>query len=323
MNLNESRKLTRKLDFKNFSNYSIYPVFLLVVAMFCLSLNHVIGRGVHEEVPPIGLGFWRWLIAGLVFLPLIWKRRKTSFPIMKSSFKKLFLLAVLLTASSTSVLVALHFTSATNAALINATQPTITVCLAWLFLKQSIQFKQKVGIFLAFFGVIVMLSKGDLSSFLDMSLNAGDLIVICAMFGLATYSIKLRIVPEELTSIEVLFAILILGSIALFPIYLLETILYKPVPLSLNAFSSILAMAIFVIALGMLCWNIGIQLLGPSISSVFLNLIPVFGASLAIVFLGEQYYFYHFFCLLLVGVGMLLVLSEQIMGSKKTSVEEK
>lgn len=298
--------------FHTFRQQRIYPVVLLVIAMLCLSLNHVIGRGVYADVPPIGLGFWRWLIGGLLILPLVWSNRKRSFPIIRANLKGLMLLGVLLAVSSTSVLLALHYTTATNAALINATQPTITAYLAWLVFKDRFQWIQKLGVFLAFVGVVVMLAKGDVGMLLDMDFNLGDFIVVCAMFGLAAYSIKLRIVPEELTSIETLFAILMVGSAVLLPFYILESIVYKPVPISSTAIFSILTMALVVVVIGMLTWNIGIQLLGPAIAAVFLNLIPIFGAILAIMFLGEQYYLYHFLCLLLVCAGMLLVLGQKL-----------
>lgn len=250
-------------------------------------------------------------------MPLIWPNRRRSFPIIKSSFKGLFFLGAILALSSTSVLFALHYTSATNAALINATQPTITAYLAWLLFKDRFQLMQKIGVLLAFIGVAIMLGKGNLRSLADMNFNTGDFIVICAMFGLAAYSINLRIIPEELTAIESLFAILIAGSIVLLPFYLIESAFFKPVPLTSKAVLSILVMTVFVVVIGMLSWNIGIQLLGPAVASVFLNLIPIFGAVLAVIFLGEQYHIYHFLCLLLVCLGMLLALGQELTASKQ------
>ena len=167
-------------------------------------------------------------------------------------------------------------------------------------------------VFLTFVGVIMMLSKGNWQTMINMSFNLGDLIVIAAMFGLATYSINLRKIPSELTSIEILFAIIIIGCTFLLPFYLLETIFYQPVPINSVSIYSILGMAFFVVVVGMLTWNIGIQMLGPAISSVFLNLIPVFGTVLSVIFLGEIFHLYHLICLVLVCVGMLMVLSQNL-----------
>ena len=33
----------------------------MIVTALAWSGNHVVGRGVAELVPPIGLGFWRWI----------------------------------------------------------------------------------------------------------------------------------------------------------------------------------------------------------------------------------------------------------------------
>ena len=55
------------------------PSLLLVVAALCWSGNHVLGRAVHNEMSPLALAYWRWLIASAVMLPFVarqaWKYR--------------------------------------------------------------------------------------------------------------------------------------------------------------------------------------------------------------------------------------------------------
>ena len=296
----------------SFQKSGFYPVFVLIFAMLCLSLNHVIGRGVHMEVPPIGLGFWRWLLGAAVILPFIWPNRKSSFPVILKQLRYFLTAGTLLAVSSTSVLVALHVTTATNAAMINSTQPIITVILVWIFLKEQLSWVQGCGILFAFLGVLVMLSKGNWLLLTQMQFNAGDVIVVAAMFGLATYSIKVRKLPNELTTIESLFAIILTGCLVLLPFYVIETLCYRSVPVSFVSVWSILGMAFFVVVLGMLAWNKGIQLLGPAVSSVFLNLIPVFGALLSMFFLNEKFYLYHLICFLLIFTGMLMTLGKNL-----------
>ncbi len=55
-------------------------------------------------------------------------------------------------------------------------------------------------------------------------------------------------------------------------------------------------------------WNIGNQLVGPSEAGVFINLTPVFGTALAVLFLDERPFWYHFVGVLLVGLGIVLVI---------------
>ena len=42
---------------------------LLAVTVLTWSIGIVIARGVHQEIPPIGLSFWRWFVAATILIP--------------------------------------------------------------------------------------------------------------------------------------------------------------------------------------------------------------------------------------------------------------
>ena len=58
-------------------------------------------------------------------------------------------------------------------------------------------------------------------------------------------------------------------------------------PLSVPLMLGIAYIAIFGSALGFLFWSHGVAELGPSRAGQFVHLMPVFGAALAYLFLGE------------------------------------
>ena len=45
---------------------------LIAATVLTWAIGVVIARGVHEEIPPIGLSFWRWIIATIILLPCVW-----------------------------------------------------------------------------------------------------------------------------------------------------------------------------------------------------------------------------------------------------------
>ena len=55
-------------------------------------------------------------------------------------------------------------------------------------------------------------------------------------------------------------------------------------------------------------WNSAVSVIGVISSAIFVNLIPVFGATLPTIFLNEQIYFYHTSGAALIYIGMLLVI---------------
>jgi drug/metabolite transporter (DMT)-like permease len=283
---------------------------LLSATMLCYACNHVIGRAVHADLPPLGLSFWRWLCGALILLPFIFTRLPTLLPRYVEHWRILALLGVLIVGSTSLVLVGLNLTSATNTSLINASQPTITALLTWILLGDKLHRIQWLGVVMAFGGIAFMMLRGDWRVLLLLDFNAGDLVILLAMFGFATYAINIRRIPADFHAIESLFAIIVLGTISLLPFYLAETSLYKAVLLGPQTFLVVIALALLVSSIGMLMWNRGNQLIGANRAAMYVNLLPLFGALLAFFFLDETITFYHIVGGIFICCGMWLALRQ-------------
>lgn len=284
---------------------------MLSVAALFLASNHVIGRAVHETVPALGLSFWRWLIAGLCLLPIVIPARAAITRVFRQQWKEFFLLGALVVGATAAILVALKYTTATNVALINATQPTLTVLLSWLFYGVKLTRRQVVGILVSFLGVVVMISQGKLALLASLDVNTGDLIALVSMLGFSGYAVRYVRTPHGLPTTHALFLIIVCGCLLLLPFYLGETVLIKSVPVSAESIGAILATA-FLVSLGaMIFWNRGNALVGANRASIFINLIPVFAAIMAFGLLGEQFRLYHLAGLALIFSGVWLVVGRR------------
>ena len=112
---------------------SIKASLLLAFCAFCWGTNVTLGRAVHVEVPPIGLSFWRWVIACLVLSAFTWKAVVREWPAIRRAWKQLCLLALAgMAAFHTSLYLAVNYTTAINAALILSVSPVIVPILSWL-----------------------------------------------------------------------------------------------------------------------------------------------------------------------------------------------
>jgi len=156
-----------------------------------------------------------------------------------------------------------------------------------------------------------MLVQGDWQVLLGLDFNPGDLIVLLAMFGFAAYGINIRRIPAEFHVTESLFAIILLGLIPLIPFYLAESAVYRPFQVSWESMMVVVTLALLVSVLGMLMWTRGNQLIGPNRAAIYVNLLPLFGALLAVIFLGETIRSYHIAGGLLIGSGMWLALRQE------------
>lgn len=279
---------------------------ILTLTPLFLASNHVIGRAVHTQIPPVGLSFWRWVVAVVVLAPFALPRIRTQWPVYRRHWRALALLGFLMICSTTLVLVALNMTFAINVSLINAIQPTLTVLFAWMFRNQSLSRWQALGIVLGFCGVAIMLSRADWSTLASLRLQPGDFIALLAMCGFSGYALNLYRLPNELSGVEALFGITLAGTLMLVPVYLFESATYATVPITTTSVAAILALALLVSVFGNLMWNAGNRIIGPSRASIFINLIPVFGAILAITFLDEELFLYHIVGGALVVAGLFL-----------------
>ena len=170
----------------------LYACLVLTLASAGFAFAHVVGRGVHTEVPPVGLSFWRWLIGATVLLPFIYPSLRANAPAIRKHIGPLTLLGGIMILSATSLMIGLNFTTAINASIINAVQPVFTVLLAMLVLHDRLRLSQSCGVALGLIGVMAMISRMDLAVMLHLQFNAGDILILLGSMGYSLYAINLR-----------------------------------------------------------------------------------------------------------------------------------
>ena len=284
---------------------------LLTFTTFLWAVGVVIARGVHEEIPLIGLSFWRWSAAAVMILPFVWKELGVKLDLVRAHLGILVIQGMLIVGSGSLLFYSLNYTTAINATLVNAAQPVFTVLLAWIILNDRLNGYQITGILSAFTGVGIMVSRADWNVISDLAFNTGDFLVILAICGYALYAINIRSLPRELGTFPALFVILVSGSIFLLPFYLAETVYLKPVTVSLKLIGIVMVLALLVSILSISMWNKANSIVGPGRAAIFVNLMPVYGSILAILFLGEALHLYHVTGALLVCAGIFLVVKKQ------------
>jgi len=279
----------------------------LTLTMACWAIGVVVGRGVHETIPPIGLSFWRWFGGALVLLPFVAKELKRTWPIVKARSGLFFALGGTIVISSTGLLLSVNYTTAINATLVNASQPVITALGAWAIGQAKLKPVQIVGILAASIGILVMASQGDWDVLAHFRFNSGDVIIFVATFGYAAYALGTPRLPHEMGLFSSLFVICVAGSLILLPFYVWESVAIRPIPATWNAVAACATLAFFMTVFSVYWWNLGNRTVGPARAGIFVNFFPVFSALLAIIFLDEKLHLYHIAGAAFVSAGILLV----------------
>ncbi len=269
--------------------------------------NCNVGRAVIGEVPPLGLSFWRWMVAWMIIFPFacgpMWRRRHL---LIEHWFLLLLLAVTGVTLFNTLVYLGLQTTTAINASLMQSITPVLIILLSMFLLGHRAQGRQWLGVLVSMAGGIVILTRGDPGLLTSLEFASGDLLLLLAVFLWALYTVLLRKLPAELRGMPVFGYTVTVGTLLILPFYLFETMNGRPVPLTPVSIASILYVAIFPSVLAYLFWNNATARLGPERTGHFSHLIPVFGILIATLVLGESLQAYHLAGILLVSAGLLL-----------------
>ena len=253
------------------------------------------------------MGFVRWGGGALILLPFAWTRLRQDFGFIRRHWKILCLAGFMMPFMVGGVsYVAMTYTSAINAGVIVTSTPVMTVLLSWLVLREPIRGAVWLGISTAIAGVLYMVSRGDPASLLALSFNAGDLMLVASCLGVGAYGVSIKKMPDGIHPLSLLTVICAVGALCHVPFVAYEIMSGEQVVLSAKSAVSLTFLAIFPSVVAILIWNSAIARIGPSRSTLYMYLIPVFTAILAIPLLGESIGVYHVVGAVLIVIGVTL-----------------
>lgn len=260
-------------------------------AVLIWSINTVVSKLAADSISAAEIGFFRWLVAAVLFtpflLPSIWRQRAD----IKPQLPKIITLGVLgMVIYQTLAYYAAHYTTATHMGIIGSLTPMLVLALATVMLGQQLTRGAIWGSLLAIAGVALVVSSGKPAQLLSEGLNLGDAMMFLAMLSYAAYNILLKRWPmPRLSTLQLLYLQILVAVIVQLPLYLASPKTgLNTGNLPLVGFAGIMAS----IAAPLL-WMKAVHSIGPSRSSMFFNLIPVFTAVIAYGVLEEPMAVYH------------------------------
>lgn len=282
------------------------PYLLLVLTMAMWGGHSVVSRMAVGEISPASLTCLRWLIVAGVMLSLRGRGVLEHLPVLKPRLGYLAMMGTIgYTGYNTLLYWSAHSTTAININIINGAMPAFIFIGALLVFGQRVLPLQWLGMLVSMAGVVVTAAKGDLATLLSLTVNRGDVLILIATLFYAIYSVLLRNRP--LVPSLVFFA-------ALTPAALLSSIVFLGIEIAAGGFYwpswigwlLLVYVAIFPSLLSQIFFIRAVELMGAGRAGLFTNLMPLFGASFAVLILGETFAFYHVIALVLVLGGILL-----------------
>ena len=277
--------------------------------------NAIVGRLCSDLISPFALNLLRWSIAFVVLLPLAWKVLRKDSPIWPL-WRQYMLLGLLGIGCYNALLyLALKTSTPLNVTLVSSSMPVWMLAIGRLCWGIAVSRRQLYGALLSILGVVVVMSRGDLHSLLNLRFVAGDLFMVLATIAWAFYTWLLSRThePREVKAhwASFLLAQMVFGLLwsALFTageVVMGEFRFVAGWPL----FAALLFIAIGPAILAYRFWGMGVQRSTPAIAGFFGNLIPIFTALLSILVLGETPHLYH-------GIAFALIVAGIVVSSRK------
>ena len=296
-------------------NFKInFAYIFLFLAVFFWAGNFIVGKfASYYEIPPFSLNFYRWFFAWLILLPFTFKEIISKKNYILENYKFYILLGITsVTIFNSIVYYSLNFTQVISGVLMISTIPVMIMFISSILKIEKTNIFQIFGVICSFIGVILIITKANFELLVNLDFNKGDLTMVIAMFSWATYSALLKKRKHELSQLSLLEVIITFGLIFLIPIYIAEYNLGFKINLNKPFVLVLIYVVLFPGLASFICWIKGISLIGANRSGVFLHLMPILSATMAIIIFSEKFMLYHL-------LGAIFILSGIILSNRKST----
>lgn len=276
------------------SRRAIADFTLLVAVNAMWAAQYAAYKAASEQVGPVTLSAWTFLIAALVLLPF---RRAGGRPDAVEPRRRgrdagrFLLLAVLgLVPSSALLAWGTARSTASNAAVIYLTVPVLTALLAKVLLNESMTPLRWVSLAIAVAGVVI-LSDVDLRR---MEIGRagyllGNVLILAACAGSSFYNVYSKRLLEAYRPVDVLVVGYFCACLVMLPLLGLEGFSVNAVAAyTARTWLSLLVLSAFSWGLAMVLWMFLLRRLAVNRISISIYLLPFLGVLISAIALKER-----------------------------------
>ena len=282
--------------------------FILILTTIFWSGNFIVGKAASTyDIPPFSLNFYRWFFAGLILFPFTIKELIAKKKYILENIGFFTILGITsITIFNSIVYYSLYYTQVISGILMISTIPVWIIFISSILNIEKTNIFQIIGVIFSLTGVIFIITKADLEIIKNLDFNKGDLSMVVAMFSWAVYSALLKRKKYEISQVTLLQVVIITGLIFLTPIYFIEMYMGNVIVLGIPFVLTLTYVVFFPGLASFFFWIKGISLIGANRAGVFLHLMPIFGAIMAMLIFNERFMFYHIFGAIFIIAGITL-----------------
>ena len=281
---------------------------LLIFTTIFWSGNFIVGKfASFYQIPPFTLNFYRWFFAGLILLPFTYKEIINKRRYILDNIGLFIVLGITsITIFNSIVYYSLYYTQVITGILMISTIPLWIILISFILKLEKTNFYQILGVFFSLIGVSIIVTKVDIQLIKKLDFNKGDMSMVVAMFSWAIFSSMLKKKKYLISQFCLLEIVIICGLVFLIPIYILELHFGNSLKINTPFYLTLIYVVFFPGIFAFLFWIKSISIIGANRAGVFLYLMPIFGAIMAIKLFDEKFMYYHFFGSIFIVAGIIL-----------------
>jgi drug/metabolite transporter (DMT)-like permease len=269
--------------------------------IFVWSLNYIVAKIGLRELPPLALGSFRLVTAGIVSLPVLFfprtgKRHDLKVQVEVSQKRKLYALWTITYLAFFGVVlnqggftVGLNYTSVSHSSLIIGCAPILILVFSWALQLEALTRRKAIGMVLAFVGAAAVAVEQTTNS--GVGSFRGDLLTLVAGIGLALYTVlgKRAVAehnPMRLSLLTNIAAAVLVSPIAIWQMDVLAHA-GRLTTISLEAWGGVVYLGVLGSAVSYVLYFWALRYMTPAGLGAVSYLQPIGAMLLGLVLLGE------------------------------------
>lgn len=258
-------------------------LFLIFPVVFW-GISYIAIKVVLTELEPVEMISVRFLLAAPTLYLIIRLKGLSPWPVQKKG--KLCAAALMIFLHFWVMATGMKETSASNTAWILTTAPIFIAILGWLYLRETFNLYQWLGLALACAGVLFLTTDGDLSNLAWIN-SRGDVIVLGSCVTWAFYTVGTRDITTRVHPVVATFWMTGIAGLIFVPWTLLTSGCQKFLHLQTNTAISLVFLGVFCLALAFWLWSEGLARQTAAEVGVYLYIEPLITMIGAWILLSE------------------------------------
>jgi drug/metabolite transporter (DMT)-like permease len=229
-------------------------------------------------------------LSSLVFGLLLLRYWRVVVTIPWQMWKRLALIAFCgIAVNNVAITYSQDYITAALASLVVTSNAVFTVIFSRILLGERMTRRTLAGIGLAFAGFLIVLLYGGAEARFSADNVVGVLILVCAPFGWAIYTVLSKPLLETYEPVVVAGVTTVLGGLMVSPIVLANLDVATTITdLSARGWLAAAVMSVLAIVVGYVLWYRSLRQLSPAQAAVYMYFVPAFGVVFAWLILDER-----------------------------------